>query len=763
MNTFSDKFISSFVRSFVYVFMTMLLAAPLVQAADLSWTPEVKIDSFAAGSVGGGSPRIAVDPNGNVMAVWVQSDGTNQNIYANLYKVGTGWGAATLIETSAMPADAPQIAADSRGNFIAVWRQAWKVVNGNNYGIYASRYVAGTGWGAPAVVYVETQNSSVSANADVQIAVDPNGNAVAVWSVYDWSWNHTSVRANRYVVGTGWTGVTNLSTEAVQAASGANVAMDSTGNAMVVWSQDSGTTNSTQGVFADKYTIGIGWGTPKLIESASVAATRTGWGPQVAFDASGNAIAVWYQYTKPGIYANRYVAGAGWGTPVAIADTGTTSYDEGVQLAFDKNGNAIAVWNQYGGVLYANRYVAGSGWGTTSIVESNGTDYSEKAAFDQNGNAIAIWGNSSCNSNNIQAAPYVVGAGWGAMKKCYEQGVSFVNKTLDLTREPQIVIDKNGNATAVWVRGVGGIGSIYASTATIASAPTVTNYMISTTASPAAGGSVTCSPNPVSSGGSSTCTATANSGYAFASWSGNCSATTSTCTLNNVTAQKSVTAVFSATSTQAESTIFDNGNIGGVYNSPGAATVFTVSSPVTITYLMTYHWNNGKGSTVGTIGLKHSDGTMYGPWQAISTAGNNLYWEVHPSVTIKSGSYTVIDSNPSTWSYNSQSGNAGMAVIRGNAASLLSPISNARVFAFAEANYPSLFSTAVGPFGISPTDGQYQQYSYRYYPSTGNYLAVDTSGVIWILGPVSGGNILSVGSAESFRGAITAWEGTQPH
>lgn len=118
----------------------------------------------------------------------------------------------------------------------------------------------------------------------------------------------------------------------------------------------------------------------------------------------------------------------------------------------------------------------------------------------------------------------------------------------------------------------------------------------------------------------------------------------------------------------AESTIFDNGNIAGVYNNPTAATVFTVTNPVTITYVLTYHWNSGRGSTVGTIGLKHSDGTMYGPWQAVSTAGNNLYWEVHPATTIKAGTYTVIDSTPSTWSYNSQSGNAGITIIKGDIA-----------------------------------------------------------------------------------------------
>ena len=452
---------------FLVCIQTMMLSVMASSAAALTWTPEVKIDLFAAGSMAGSSPRIAVDPSGNIMAVWVQSDGTFQNIYANRYVVGSGWGIATLLEASEMPADSPQIVADSNGNFIAVWRQAWKLVNGDRYGIYANRYVAGTGWGTATTVYVDTTRGDVTANGDPKIAVDLNGNAVVVWSVYDWSWNHTSVRANRYVAGTGWSGVTNLSTESVQSAYSPNVALDSNGNAIAVWSQDTDANNPVKGIRADRYTVGTGWGTPAPIEPTTIAVTRTGSAPQIAFDANGNAIAVWYQYGKPGIYANRYVAGAGWGAAETIVDPSISNYiDQGVQLAIDKNGNAIAVWNQEGGWLYANRYVAGTGWGITETIDPGYPDYSEQIAFDQNGNAIAIWGYAACNSSNIQAILYVVGVGWSSAPRCYET-TNYVNKSLDLTREPQIVIDKNGNATAVWVRGYGSYGTIYASTSII--------------------------------------------------------------------------------------------------------------------------------------------------------------------------------------------------------------------------------------------------------------------------------------------------------
>ena len=76
---------------------------------------------------------------------------------------------------------------------------------------------------------------------------------------------------------------------------------------------------------------------------------------------------------------------------------------------------------------------------------------------------------------------------------------------------------------------------------------TLNSYTITATASPAAGGSVSCTPNPVNHGSNSVCTATANTGYSFANFSGDCTGA-SPCTLTNVTSNKTVTASFTLNS-----------------------------------------------------------------------------------------------------------------------------------------------------------------------------------------------------------------------
>jgi hypothetical protein len=81
-------------------------------------------------------------------------------------------------------------------------------------------------------------------------------------------------------------------------------------------------------------------------------------------------------------------------------------------------------------------------------------------------------------------------------------------------------------------------------------------------------------------------------------------------------------------------------------------------------------------------------------------------------------------------------------------------ITNGELFTWAEAIYASLFSG-------QPTAGQYQQYDYRSF-STGNYLAVDDTGTVSVLGPVSNGQIMPVGTISDFASLVTAWDATQP-
>jgi hypothetical protein len=106
-------------------------------------------------------------------------------------------------------------------------------------------------------------------------------------------------------------------------------------------------------------------------------------------------------------------------------------------------------------------------------------------------------------------------------------------------------------------------------------------------------------------------------------------------------------------------------SVRAAQNGATTPTTFTVGIAWTVTEIRTYHWNNGRGATPGTIGLRADNGAVYGPWQATGEPGSggapNAYWVVKPNVVIGPGTYTVLDSDPGTWSQNQETGGRGMA------------------------------------------------------------------------------------------------------
>jgi len=156
-------------------------------AASGLWGTPVGIETDNVGNAQ--FPALALDGLGNGVAVWEQFDGTVFNIWHNRYDGVTGtWGTAALVETNnAGDASGVRIVLDAAGNGMAVWLQS----DGTLLDAMSSRYNGVTGFATP--VALEAQNRPVQA---VQVAVGPQGQALAVWHQFDGLRN--DVRANRF-------------------------------------------------------------------------------------------------------------------------------------------------------------------------------------------------------------------------------------------------------------------------------------------------------------------------------------------------------------------------------------------------------------------------------------------------------------------------------------------------------------------------------------------------------------------------------------
>jgi hypothetical protein len=113
----------------------------------------------------------------------------------------------------------------------------------------------------------------------------------------------------------------------------------------------------------------------------------------------------------------------------------------------------------------------------------------------------------------------------------------------------------------------------------------------------------------------------------------------------------------------------NNENVYGILSGPTSPTTFTFSQQVTLTHIGTYHYHDkNKVVPLGTLGLRDASGKMYGPWKTTGLEGQggvkDAFWDATPNVIIPAGTYTLVDSDPKTWSYNKQSNYQGFASVK---------------------------------------------------------------------------------------------------
>ncbi len=139
-------------------------------------------------------------------------------------------------------------------------------------------------------------------------------------------------------------------------------------------------------------------------------------------------------------------------------------------------------------------------------------------------------------------------------------------------------------------------------------------------------------------------------------------------TWNGTRKESSKSSTNQQTVIQVEGTeVFSNWNKAGVANLPPSHTYFYIAKSMTITRIVNYHWNDGRGQYPGYISLRSSDGKTYGPWQAVGTSGTggaqNVNWIVYPNVLIAMGLYQIVDSDPGSWSHNGMSFGSGFSSV----------------------------------------------------------------------------------------------------
>lgn len=352
----------------------------IIQSASMpmggSWSSPTTLSDTGQDAQG---PRVGVDHLGNAVSIWSRYDGTNSIIQASNLTFGGSWTAPVNISTAGGNADSPKLSMDFSGNAanaIAVWHR----FNGSNFIIQSSELPSGGDWSSPSNISPSGQDALIP-----NVAVDPNGNAIAICARYNGTnfTSHSAIHFNN----DSW-GPSFVVSDSNQSASDGNVAVDSSGNGMVVWTQFDGSNYVTQASYVP---YGSNWSAPQTISTVG----QNSFIPLVVLDPNGNSVAMWITFDGSNYVAQAVntLSDGSWTTPVNISNPGVNVTN--ISLTIDTAGYVVALWDETDGVnsvIQSGTLPFGGTWSTPTQVSTSGNfAYLPSVGVDQNGNAVAIW------------------------------------------------------------------------------------------------------------------------------------------------------------------------------------------------------------------------------------------------------------------------------------------------------------------------------------------------------------------------------------
>lgn len=359
------------------------------------------------------NPQVALAVSGDVVAVWERREGSRADVWANRFDALAGWEAAQAIEPDVVgSAYAPQVAMlNARGEALAVWAQA----SGGRTDVAANLFTKGVGWGGPVLVNTTTAGDA----RPPALASDGAGTAIVVWTQSDGVHDHVWAR---HWSDSGWSDPELLETDAVADARDARVAMDSRGNALVLWQQSDGAADST---WARHFVAATGWADSEQVGTSELGSLSQ---PQVAIGAGGDCAAVWVKsdgVTKRVWRAVCAAAPAGWNPPAPY----TVEDSDSPQVGIDAEGTIFVAYRSGDDGPPRLGVNAGSAWNGSYPTSSGG-------------DSIVVWSGSDGVRSRIWANRTIPGT--------YRVFRDIIEPAQAEARAPAVALDARGNAAVVW-------------------------------------------------------------------------------------------------------------------------------------------------------------------------------------------------------------------------------------------------------------------------------------------------------------------------
>ena len=424
-----------------------MLLIPAGTASAAGWLPQVN----ASPVVSSPSPAdymslqdVAVDSQGNAVAVWVQSTISGPRILkATTRPAGGAWSAPVVISAANEDKLDLQLVVSPDGDATVTW-----IGYGSELVLRTATRPAGGEWSEP-----EALSDVEKLASEPDVVIDESGDLAAIWREDEGEWEEGVVLAATRTAGDEWSEPVELSDD-TRVASSPKLAVDPGGNVTAVWVLNTG--NRGDGVVQSKtLPAGGDWSEEPVDVSGEQGLASV---PRIAIDAQGDATAVWKQQDiaapsgfRHFVQTAQRVDGS-WSEPLSLSrEDGIAN---GPELTVDPAGNATALWSLTVPLTQEPRRLQGrmrtpdGEWSEpfnlvskpNGALEPGESDY--QVVADPQGNVTAVWTAWSVPTYVVRSAHYDAELGWSVpVTLSVASGYSIW---------PRLTVDPQGHATVVW-------------------------------------------------------------------------------------------------------------------------------------------------------------------------------------------------------------------------------------------------------------------------------------------------------------------------
>ncbi|MEA2425113.1 MAG: hypothetical protein QOH13_1523 [Thermoleophilaceae bacterium] len=419
--------------------LAVALVLPAASSAAPAWGPPREISDSASAPLGLAATA-GLAPSGQAVVLWHSGEGVQAVVRAS----GRSFGKPRAISGSklSMPDLRPRLAFDARGAALAIWSYFEPHPRFVEDG-YAVDYTFGLKVAARgangAFGRSQTLTDRLDADPSADVAIDSGGTAVVIWT--DEAGMHAAARPageRRF----------NRAQVISQTQADPQVSVGDSGTATAAWASQAHGAWTVRASAADS-SQAFGSATALAIPGLGNAK------PVIAVDGKASVTAAWA--TRGRVMAATCKASGRCGSAHALSPAGEQATDPRVAVASD--GTAVVAWRSSDGIsatLRRGHHSFGTP-GKLAKLAKGETAKDVAVAVGSGGDAAALWLVHSADGDRVQAALRHGSTSRFAKASALTGKVPGANWS-----DPQVVLDAGGNALAVWGAMIDGHPSIQA-------------------------------------------------------------------------------------------------------------------------------------------------------------------------------------------------------------------------------------------------------------------------------------------------------------